>query len=222
LYVAVVVLAGLFLLLLVVLAFVAFKTLAARDASGNVTAPGCLNGCAVAAALTALGVLGIFTFAAAVAAIGAKGPLAQEVRKIVERQRERAEQEHDRAVRREREEREWGEEGRERVEQALDEPSERAAPSGPRLRVVLEARDHVEVPEELLESLSEAGAGEDFEVVLDHLVDESGNDVTLVELTMPAEGRDLNEIERAVAEVLDDPERNGDSDFELRQVEVLP
>ena len=221
-HVAVVVLAGLFLLLLVVLAFVAFKTLAARDASGNVTAPGCLNGCAVAAALTVLGLLGIFTFVAGVAAIAGKGPVAQELRRMAERERERAEHEHDRAVRREREERELNEERGANAEEALGEPVERAAPSGPRLRVVLEARDHVEIPEELLESLSEAGAGEDFEVVLDHLVDESGNDVTLVELTMPAEGRDLNEIERAFAEVLADPERNGDSDFELRRTEVLP
>jgi hypothetical protein len=207
--VAVVILAGLFLLLLIVLALVAFKMLGARDAQGNVTAPGCINGCAVALALTLLGVVGAVTFVAASAAIAGTGKVGQELRDLARREREVAERR--------------AEEAQERREER-DEHAESEEESGEAVaffRIVLESRDHVEVPQPLLDAISEAGAGNEFEISVEHLFDESGNDVTLVELTVPAEGRDLEELERAISEVLSDPARKGDSDFELRRADEL-
>lgn len=216
--VVVAVLAGLFLVLLIVLALVAFKMLGARDAQGNLTAPGCLNGCLVSLALVLLGFVGAATFVAASAAIAGSGPIGEELRDLARRERERAERRSDEARQRraERDERrdEQGPRGPGSEESGAEE-------SGAYVRIVLEARDHVEVPQPLLDAISEAGAGGDFEVTVEHLVDESGADVTVVELTVPGDGRDLGELERAVAEILEDPARNGDSDFELREVRDL-
>ncbi len=201
---AVVLLAALFLVLLAVLAAVAFKLLAARDAQGNVTAPGCLNGCAIALVLALLGGLGAATFLAAAGAIAGEGPLREIGRELRERKRVR-------------------DEGRD-AERNAPQPREaetREERTDGSLRVVLESPGHVDVPPELLRSLEQAGVAAELELLVDHLADESGHDVTLVEIALPASERDLGELERTFEEVLRDPERNGGSEFVLRRIEEL-
>src|SRR5262245_35388430 len=60
---------ALFLLVLAGVSFAAVKLFTARDANGNVTAPGCLLGCATGLALAVVALLGLTAFVLGAVAI---------------------------------------------------------------------------------------------------------------------------------------------------------
>jgi hypothetical protein len=165
-----IVLLVLFLLLLTALAFASVRLFAARDVHGNVTAPGCLNGCALALLLGVCGLLGAAAFAAGVIGISTAESVHIATRDLPEISigawRDRSDRsEH--IVHRE----------------------------GYPLHVVLEWKGHSEPTEALLREIEKLGASDDMLVEVQYLVDENGERTTLVDLALRMSEDDADELE---------------------------
>ena len=165
-----------FLLLLSVLALVAWKLLAAKDAQGNRSTPGCLLGGLTGLTLGCFGLVGLVTFIVGAVAITSAHSVHELVRTkdgvkfgVVRDAQERIHREPHRA-----------------------------------LHVLLEWKGHAEPAEELVRKLTELCEAVDANIVADYEQNEAGEDVTRVDIALPIGDNDLRELEEGLREALPD------------------
>jgi hypothetical protein len=167
-------LAFLFLALLAALCLVSFKVFAARDPQGNLTAPGCLNGCAFAALLSVVGLLGVAAFACGVVTISA----AESVERVTDQIGD-----VDIGLWHDREE---------RVQHVDGFP----------LHVVLEWKGYSEPTSRLVSKLEELGGGNEMHVRAEYSTNAAGEEITVVDIAFRADGDDIADLERELSEAL--------------------
>jgi len=184
-------LSALFLVLLIVLGAVSVKLFSARDPKGGVTAPGCLGGCATMFALIVIALLGLAAFLGGTAAITASRSAARLIEAAPDMKV---------GV--------WRD--RERYVRGV---------AGHPLHVVFQWSGHSEPTEALLHKLEEIGGGRDADVRVSYEKNESGEDVTIVDVALRASSKDAEELEKAIHEVRPDLDLSEGVEVTLRKVE---
>ena len=190
---------ALFLLVLVAVAFAAVRLFAARGADNRHDPAGCLTGCGVGLGLVVLGLLGLVTFVVAmvlqITATAVEHNPIQRVYFGTEPERlpgfesegwsEEPRSEPDRRDLREGE------------RQVGIEPRRFGADPGRPLHVVFEIAGHDATPPDMVGWLREWSEGE-ADVRVANRTAPDGRQYTLVDVALPADWRDLREVEREV------------------------
>jgi len=193
---------ALFLLVLIAVAFSAVRLFASRGADNRRDPAGCLVGCAVGLGLFVLGLLGLVAFVAAMvlqtAATAVEHNPIERVYFGTEPEQlpgyessewlqEPRSEEHDRVLERQ----EWTEPG-----------SGRSFGTDPRrpLHVVFEIAGHDATPPQMVGWLREWSDGQ-AQVRVGNRTAPNGSEYTLVDVALPADWRDLREIERDVRQL---------------------
>lgn len=234
-------LAAAFLVLLASLGWVALRVFAARNDKGELSAPGCLNGCAFAALLAGLGALGLGTLVVG-AFVAATPPEVRETVRDVrhelsgaftdmrEELREAADEMND-------ELREAAEELRRELPGARND----ARPRGPEwsrrrepesstplaapvvdewpVRLVVRWRGEANPPLELLEAVVGCGVVEPLEIGVESRADETDDPEQRATIHARARSGDIAELERCLREALDELRETSGTSFELLEAQ---
>ncbi|MCC7012032.1 MAG: hypothetical protein IT454_05705 [Planctomycetes bacterium] len=158
--------AALFLLLLAGLAFASVKLFGAKDAQGQLTAPGCLNGCMAGLMLSVIAALGLGAFVVGAWTVSA----ADALRTVVESAPDM------------------------KVGVWHDRPTTLTSIPGYPLHVVLQWAGHSEPTEQLLKKLEELGAGTEMRIDVSYDNDETDGQRTTVDIAIPMSPTDANEL----------------------------
>jgi hypothetical protein len=190
---------ALFLLVLVAVAFAAVRLFAARGADNRHDPAGCLMGCGIGVGLLVLGLLGLASF---VAAMVLQVTATYVEHNPIQRVYFGTEPEQLPGFRSEG----WSEEPRSDPQPAGAEREAWREPWPPRdarddarrpLHVVFEIAGHDATPPDMTRWLREWSEGE-AEVRVANRTDPRGRQYTLVDVALPADWRELREIEREV------------------------
>jgi hypothetical protein len=164
---------ALFLLLMIALSFASVRLFAAKDEKGQRTAPGCLGGCLTAMVLSLVACLGLAAFVAGAWTLTA----AKTAREVIEAAPDiQVGVWHDRA---------------EHVQSVPGYP----------LHIVLRWSGHAEPTETLLRKLEEAGGGSEMVIDVSYDTDESGAQVTTVDIALSMSHSDAGELERMIEDL---------------------
>ena len=167
-------LTALFLILLIALGFASVRLLGARDEKGELVAPGCLNGCAMALVLSVLAFLGAVAFIAGATAIATAESVRVATRDLPEMK--------------------IG---------VWSEPQDFVQHyEGFPLHVVLQWKGHSEPMETLLERLREEGLGDSARITREYTRDENDEAITVVDIALPAQEHDLDGLRELMREFL--------------------
>jgi len=219
-------LAAAFLVFLAVLGWVALRVFAARNDKGELTAPGCLNGCVFAALLAGLGAVGLAALVAGafVAAIPpevretvreVRHELRDAVSDLREGLREGAEELREELGRERRDARPHGPEWT-RVPEADSSTPRTAQPDDSRVVIlVVRWRGESDPPLELLEALVGCGLVEPIDASVESIADETDEPEQRATIRARAAGADLAGLERCVREALDQLRELRGMSFEL-------
>lgn len=184
-------LSALFLLLLAGLAFASVKLFGARDAQGQLSAPGCAGGCLMAGVLSLMALLGLIAFIAGATAMSASRSASELLSAAPDM----------------------------KVGVWRDRGAHVESVPGYPLRVVLQWSGHSEPTEALLRALEEAGAGGEMQVEVRYDTGPDGAPLTIVDLALPAAESDADELERVLSEVLPELSLSEGIEIRLRGVE---
>jgi hypothetical protein len=220
-------LAAAFLVLLAALAWVALRVFAARNDKGELTAAGCLNGCAFALLLTALGGVGLATLVVG-AFVAATPPEVRETVRDVRNELREAFGELREGLRAgvdelreeiERERRDARPRGPEwtRPSDEPDSSTPQAARVGhnPFAIVVVRWRGAPDPPLELLEALVGCGLAEPIDVSVESVADETDEPEQRATFRARAGSGELAELERCLREALAAARESNGTSFEL-------
>lgn len=219
-------LAAAFLVLLAALGWVALRVFAARNDKGELTAPGCLNGCAFALLLSALGAVGLATLVVG-AFVAATPPEVRETVREVRHELRDAFSELREGLR----------EGAEELREELEHERRDARPRGPEWTRVPEAdsstprtdqpddspvvilvvrwRGESDPPLELLEALVGSGLVEPIDASVESIADETDEPEQRATIRARATTGEIAEIERCVRRAFETMRETGRTSFEL-------
>lgn len=220
-------LAAAFLVLLSALAWVALRVFAARNEKGELTAPGCLNGCAFAALLTGLGAVGLGTLVVG-AFVAATPPEVRETVRDVrdelreafaevrEGLREGADELREELERERRDARPRGPEWTRRADEAdSSTPQTARVGDNPVVIVVVRWRGEPAPPLELLDALVRCGLAEPIDVAVESIADETDEPEQRATFQARIAGGQLAELERCLREALEAARETSGTSFEL-------
>jgi hypothetical protein len=199
-----------FLILLVVLAVVAARLLGARDAEGRRAAPGCLAGCAVAAALGFLGLVGLAVFTGAALVLSVpdeefRADLREAADELGDGLRELRDElrEHSDELRRELRD-EIDDARRQRDRRASPTPAPQPEPASEvwRARVVLTWAGESDSLAALIEALTRTALAEPVDIEATETRDETDGARTIATLVANARCADVSALRTAIEEEL--------------------
>jgi hypothetical protein len=234
-------LAAAFLVLLACLGWVALRVFAARNDKGELTAPGCLNGCAFAVVLAGLGAVGLGTLVVG-AFVAATPPEVRETFRDVRHELSGAFTDMREELRGAADE--LNDELREAAEELRRElPGERndARPRGPEwtrrresessaplaapvvdgwpVRLVVRWRGEANPPLELLEALVGCGLVEPIDIAVESSADETDETEQRATFHARAAGGEFAELERCLREALEQARETSGTSFELLEAQ---
>jgi len=172
---------ALFLLLLAALALATTKLFAAKDATGQVTAPGWVGGCATGCALMFIGFVGVIAFIAGVAAISAAHSVERVVKSVPEM----------------------------KVGAWLDRDKFVHHDAEHPFHVIAQWKGHSEPTDEIVRAIEELDPKQVphdmlIRVINDYGVDDNGEPITVVEFAMAMDDDDAQELVESTQSALGD------------------